>query len=159
MSDENTTQDSSPEVNHDEELTTSIKQGKFTDGLYTGFTFVYPEFGSTSAAVEKYGEDVIARLINTAIASAVRTKVKNGLAKFSDEKSAGAIEAVESLKAKHPDGVIFGEAELSDWRPYDREYSDAKLQKMLTAAVAKGDKPEAIRLRDMLLKRINALEI
>lgn len=158
MSDENTTQDSAAE-DTEVPLITAVKTGTFTDGLYTGFTFKYPEFGSTAAAVEKYGEDVIARLINTAIASAVRTKVKNGLAKFSDEKSTGAIEAVESLKAKHPDGVIFGEAELNDWRPYDREYSDAKLQKMLTAAVAKGDKPEAIRLRDMLLKRINALEI
>ena len=137
----------------------SIKFGEFTEGLYKGFKFVYPEFVSVEAAVEKYGEDVILRLVNTAVGNAVRTKVKNGLTKFSNEASADAIEYIAKLKEKNPQGIIFGEDELANWKPFDRELSDARLTKDLQKAVASGDKKEAKRLRAILLQRLSAMDV
>lgn len=112
-------------------------EAAFEDGTYKGFKFTVPHFNDMTAAVQRFGQDTILGLLNTALANKIRTRVKNSLKKGLKPAEQTAYNG--ELLREHPDGVLFTQADAEKYNPEISRFSPNKLFKLAKEAFAAGD--------------------
>lgn len=112
-------------------------------GEKTGFKFFIIQFKTVAAVLAKYSEDVVLKLINSRIASAMRVDAGNKLPKYPGDESK---EKVEWAKLKLTQPVLTSESEAEGYIPGERELSYEGYINAAKRAMRDGDKAEARRL-------------
>jgi hypothetical protein len=95
-----------------------------------GFKFMVPEFSTIAGYVEHYGEEDALKVVNSAIAMRIRTKVKNDLG-FIGLKPVEITERKTTLAAKYPDFIVFNDTDAAKWRPEVREVTPNQIMQKI----------------------------
>lgn len=95
-----------------------------------GFKFKVPEFTSIDEYRQFYGDEDALKVVNSAIAARIRTKVKNDLG-FNNLKPVEINERKAALAAKYTDFVVFNDDDATKWRPDVREVTPNQIMSQI----------------------------
>ena len=135
------------QINEDEEAFLQKDGFKFVmsefGGKLEGFAYHFCQMDSVTAAVEKYGEEVVLNCVNNELRSgSKRRAVSSKVPKYDDENATA--KAIEELKKTAP--VLFSQAEADAFVPGERERTVNVIFKEIKAARSEGKMELAMKL-------------
>jgi hypothetical protein len=97
----------------------SVEVRTFEKGPEAGLKFAIPQAKTVEAAYNRYGADLLLTLVNQGLSTRVGAKVRN--TKIPKNLTLEAqVQALATLVASNPDGLIFSTEEAEAYRPGDR---------------------------------------
>lgn len=116
---------------------------KSFSGEAEGFKFTIIQVNSVLAAINKWGEDTVRELINSAVAFAMRNKAKGKLPKFDDAQTQAK---AWTDKIANGDVLLLNQDEAMTYVPGERELSADGFFRAAKKAISEGDKAKAKEL-------------